>query len=187
VRSFESMAANESRPTLPPSVRDGVTVATTAARELDVLHVTTGMNGVLMSESSSFSAWRHELEEVVRSSLDSASGLIVSSSSDKDRTTLTIERERTTRTSTRPERARARISTADTGWLLLDLDGQFKYRDLDYDPEGNREFLKILARLAEAYFAGKGREEVRRGIFGRSRREFPLELDGETYIFTEKA
>jgi len=182
------MAANESRPTLPPSVRDGVTVATTAARELDVLHVTTGMNGVLMSESSSFSAWRHELEEVVRSSLDSASGLIVSSSSDKDRTTLTIERsDSTTRTSTRPERAQARISTADTGWLLLDLDGQFKYRDLDYDPEGNREFLKILARLAEAYFAGKGREEVRRGIFGRSRREFPLELDGETYIFTEKA
>lgn len=141
-----------------------------------------------MSDDSSLSAWRHELEEVVRSSLDPASGLVVSSSSDKDRTILTIERsESTTGKSTRPERAQARISTTDTGWLLLDLGGQFKYRDLDYDPEGKREFLKILAKLAGAYLAGKGREEVRRGIFGRSRREFPLELDGETYIFTEKA
>jgi hypothetical protein len=71
--------------------------------------------------------------------------------------------------------------------LLLELDDQFKYRDLDYDPEEKREFLKILAKLAEVYLDGKGREEVSRGIFGRSRRDFPLELDGETYIFTETA
>jgi hypothetical protein len=141
-----------------------------------------------MSESPSLRAWRHELEEVVRSSLDPASGLVVSPSPDKDRTTLTIQRgESTTFTSTRTERVQARMSTVGTGWVLLVLDGQFRYREFNYDPEGEREALKILARLAEAYFAGKGREEVRRGIFGRNRREFPLELDGETYIFTETA
>lgn len=142
-----------------------------------------------MSERSRESAWRQDSEEVVRSSLDPASGLVVSSSDENDRLTLIIHRipSTTTHTSTCPQRAQARISTIGTGWVLLNLDGQFKFREFDYDPEGERELLKLMAKLAEAYFAGKGREEVRRGIFGRSRMEFPLELDGETYIFTDTA
>lgn len=137
-----------------------------------------------MREGSSERAWRHDLEGVVRSSLDPASDLVVSSSDENNRTTLTIERRESTN---RPERAQARISTMDTGWLLLGLDGQFKFREVDYDPEGQRETLKLMVKLVEAYLAGKGREEVRRGIFGGSHKEFTLELDGETYVFTEKA
>lgn len=69
----------------------------------------------------------------------------------------------------------------------MDLDGQFKFREIDYDPEGQRETLTLMSRLAEAYLAGKGHEGVKRRILGRRHSELTLELDGETYVFKKKA
>ena len=135
--------------------------------------------------SRTASAWRHEIEEIVRSSLDPASGLAVSASVEGDGyLTLTIQPSSlTTRALTHPERAQARIGTLGTEWILLDLDGNFELREWYGDPEELREKLMLLARLAEAYLTGEGSEEVKRGILGRRHHELTLALDGERYVF----
>ncbi|NMM22185.1 MAG: hypothetical protein HHJ11_01570 [Phycicoccus sp.] len=138
-----------------------------------------------MNKSSRASAWRQDVEAIVRSSLGPASGLVVSASVEEDGyLILTFHTSSsTTAAPTHTERAEARIGTTGTGWILLDLDGRFELREWYGDPEEERKTLTLLARLAEAYLAGKGRDELKGAAFGRRRSELTLELDGETYVF----
>jgi hypothetical protein len=63
------------------------------------------------------------------------------------------------------------------------LDRCFELREWYGNPEEERDALARQARLAEAYLAGKGREGLKRGIFGRRHIELTLELGGETNVF----
>ena len=124
-----------------------------------------------------------DMEEIVRSRLGPASGLAISSSADADRhLSLTISAALPAHPQP-PQRVQSRIVTNGVDTFLLDLDGRFEYRDVDWDPAGQREILTLLTMLAEAYLAGRGREGVSRGLFGRRHGELTLELDGETYVF----
>lgn len=125
-----------------------------------------------------------DMEEIVRSTLGPACGLAISSSADADHhLSLTISAALPAHPHAPLHRVRARIVTNGVDTFLLDLDDRFEYRDVDWDPAGQREILTLLAMLAEAYLAGSGREGVRRGLFGRRRGELTLELDGQTYVF----
>jgi len=138
-----------------------------------------------VNRSSRASAWHNEVEEIVRSNLDPASGLLVSATIEEDGyLVLTIQpSSSTTQAPTHTQRAQARIGTTGTGWVLLDLDRRFELRDWYGNPEEERDALARQARLAEAYLAGKGREGLKRGTFGRRHIELTLELDGETNVF----
>lgn len=73
----------------------------------------------------------------------------------------------------------AKISSSGTEMVLLKLDDQYAYRDFDYHSDCQREILRRMVRLAEAYFNGEGREIERRGFLGRRVKEFELSLEGE--------
>ena len=123
-----------------------------------------------------------QMEEVVRSSLGPASELAVSRSAGAHhQLTLTIDATSPDSTRPRPERVQARIVTNGVDAFLLDLDGRFEYRDIDWDSEGQKEILTLLTMLAEAYLAGNGREAEKRGALGRRHGELTLELAGQTY------
>jgi|GEM_PF-3416026 hypothetical protein len=124
----------------------------------------------------------HDVEEIVRASLDPASGLVISTSVEEDGyLSLTIH---TSASTTRPDRAHARILTSGIEMFLLVLDDQFEYRDFDWETEGQRQILALMAKLAEAYLAGGGREGLKGGIFGRRHSQLTLELAGQTYVFS---
>ena len=124
----------------------------------------------------------HAIEGIVRSQVDPGSGLTISRSDDADHyLSLAIRVNPSRRLPAHPERVEARIVTDGVDTFLLDLDGQFEYRDIDWDSSGQRQILTLLTMLAQAYLAGEGREGERRGFFGRRHSELTLELDGETY------
>jgi hypothetical protein len=129
----------------------------------------------------------HDVEEIVRSSLGPASGLFVSRSVETDGyLTLTIRASSSTHTPNRTDGARAQIKTNGVDTFVLALDDQFEYRDVDWVPEGQRQILTLLTRLAEAYLAGSGRAGVKRGFFGGRYSELTVGLDRETYLFRGK-
>ena len=129
----------------------------------------------------------HDMAGVVGAQLGPGSGLTITSTADSDHVlSLVIQAVQAIpsgRTPVRPERVQARIVTNGVDTFLLDLDGRFEYRDIDWDPAGQREILTVLAMLARAYLAGAGHEAERRGVFGRRHSELTLELDGATYVF----
>lgn len=126
----------------------------------------------------------HGVEEIVRSRLDPTSGLFVARSAGGDGClTLIVQANSLTHTPSRATGAQAQIETNGVDTFVLCLDGQFGYRDFDWVPEGQREILTLLSRLAEAYLAGKGCEGERRGFFGRRYSQLTLELDGQAYLF----
>jgi hypothetical protein len=137
----------------------------------------------------------HGVEEIVRSRLDPTSGLLVARSAGGDGClTLIVQANSLAHTPSRATGAQAqanvwslprsgRIETNGVDTFVLCLDGQFEYRDFDWVPEGQREILTLLSRLAEAYLAGKGCEGERRGFFGRRYSQLTLELDGQAYLF----
>ncbi len=128
----------------------------------------------------------HDMAEVVGAQLGPGSGLSITSTADSDHVlSLAIQNLQAIPSGPTPgpERVQARIVTNGVDTFLLDLDGRFEYRDIDWDPAGQREILTVLAMLAQAYLAGAGHESERRGVFGRRHSELTLELDGETYVF----
>jgi len=128
----------------------------------------------------------HDMAEVVGAQLGPGSGLSITSTADSDHVlSLAIQNLQAfpSGPTPGPERVQARIVTNGVDTFLLDLDGRFEYRDIDWDPAGQREILTVLAMLAQAYLAGAGHESERRGVFGRRHSELTLELDGETYVF----
>ena len=129
-----------------------------------------------------------DMAEVVGAQLGPGSGLTITSTADSDHVlSLAIQAAQAIpsgRAPDGPERVQARIVTNGVDTFLLDLDGRFEYRDIDWDPAGQREILTVLTMLAQAYLAGAGHESERRGVFGRRHSELALELDGETYVLT---
>jgi hypothetical protein len=128
-----------------------------------------------------------DMAEVVGAQLGPGSGLSLTSTADSDHVlSLAIQAVQAIPSGPTPhrgERIQARIVTNGVDTFLLDLDGRFEYRDIDWDPAGQREILTVLAMLAQAYLAGAGHEGERRGVFGRRHSELTLELDGATYVF----
>jgi hypothetical protein len=125
-----------------------------------------------------------DIEEIVRSSLDPASGLVVVPSADAHHyLTMTIQASRSPCTPPRLERAEARIGTNGVDTFVLDLDGSFEYRDIDWQPQGQREILTLMTRLAQAYLAGGGSPGEKRGVTGRRYGQLTLELDGKPFVF----
>jgi len=124
-----------------------------------------------------------DIEEIVRSSLDPASGLVIAASADVHHyLTMTIQPGRSSDTRLHLERAEAAIRTNGVDTFVLDLDGSFEYRDIDWQPQGQREILTLMTRLAQAYLAGEGRQGERRGVTGRRYGQLTLELDGVPYV-----
>jgi hypothetical protein len=129
----------------------------------------------------------HDIEEIVRSSLDRETRLAVTSSADvRHCLTLTIQAKPSTSALLRPGRSKARIATNGVDTFVLDLDDRFEYRDIDWEPQGQGEILRLMTGLAQAYLAGAGREAEKRGLTGRRYRQLILELDGESYRFKGK-
>ena len=126
----------------------------------------------------------HDIEEIVRSGLGPQLRLDISASADvRHCLTLTIQASASTRDHLRPDRVRARIATNGIDTFVLDLDDRFEYRDIDWEPQGQDEILRLMTRLARAYLAGGGRESEKRGLTGRRHRQLVLELDGEPFVF----
>jgi hypothetical protein len=127
-----------------------------------------------------------DIEEIVRSSLDPAAGLAISTSADAHHLlTLNIHSGRSTQGRPRPVRTEAHLRTNGVDTFVLDLDG-FEYRDIDWQPDGQGQILTLMARLAQAYLAGGGREDEERGLIGRRYRRLTVELDGGSYPFRGK-
>jgi len=125
-----------------------------------------------------------DIEEIVRSSLDPASGFVIVTSADAHHyLTMTIQTRRSPGTPPRLERAESRIRTNGVDTFVLDLDGSFEYRDIDWQPAGQREILTLMTRLAQAYLDGGGRPGEKRGVMGRRYSQLTLELDGLPYVF----
>jgi len=129
----------------------------------------------------------HDIEEIVRSSLDPESRLAVTASADvRHCLTLTIQATPSASAPLHPGRVKARIATNGVDTFVLDLDDRFEYRDIDWEPQGQSEILRLMTGLAQAYLAGDGRETERRGLIGRRHSQLIVELDGEPYRFKGK-
>ncbi len=126
----------------------------------------------------------HAIEEIVRSRLDPGSGLTISRSDDAGHyLTLAIRADPSHRLPAHPGRVEARIVTDGVDTFVLDLDGEFEYRDIDWESEGQREILTLLTMLAAAYLAGEGHQGDRHGFFGRRHSVLTLAVNGEAYDF----
>jgi hypothetical protein len=121
----------------------------------------------------------HEVEQLVRSALSSNPRLEVTGEVAGGELILTVRR---VSPSSPTGRASARIVTSGVEGFYLYLDSTYDYQEFDWAPEGQRESVILLAKLAESYLDGQGDEEERRGLFGRVRKELTLQVDGETYI-----
>jgi hypothetical protein len=75
--------------------------------------------------------------------------------------------------------------------FFLELDDLYDLKEFDWEPDGQREIVRTLARLALSYLRGAGVEVEMdaRSWFGRRRRRRYLDvvLDGETHRFTRYA
>lgn len=84
-----------------------------------------------------------------------------------------------------PEAPRsARFWTTGVEAFFLDLDNGYSYRDFEWQEDAQVAIVRRLARLAGAYLAGAGEERRVRQRFGRVKRQFDIELDGERVTFT---
>jgi hypothetical protein len=85
----------------------------------------------------------------------------------------------------------ARLWTSGVEAFFLELDDLYDLKEFDWEPEGQREIVRTLTRLALSYLRGAGveAEEEERSWFGRRRRRRYLDivLDGETHRFTRYA
>jgi hypothetical protein len=86
---------------------------------------------------------------------------------------------------------RARLWTSGVEAFFLVLDDLYDLKEFDWEPEGQREIVRTLTRLAISYQRGAGVEVEKdeRSWFGRRRRRRYLNivLDGETHSFTRYA
>lgn len=85
----------------------------------------------------------------------------------------------------------ARLWTSGVEAFFLELDDLYDLKEFDWEPDGQREIVRTLARLALSYLRGAGVEVEMdaRSWFGRRRRRRYLDvvLDGETHRFTRYA
>jgi hypothetical protein len=81
----------------------------------------------------------------------------------------------------------ARLWTSGVEAFILDLDDLYDLKESDWEPDGQREIVRTLARLALSYLRGAGVEVETRSRFGRRRRYLDVVLDGETRRFTRYA
>lgn len=80
-------------------------------------------------------------------------------------------------------RTRARIWTTGVEAFFLELDERYSLKEFDWEPAGQADIVRLMTRLACAYLLGRGTEVETKAAFGRLRRHFEIELDGQTYRF----
>jgi hypothetical protein len=81
----------------------------------------------------------------------------------------------------------ARLWTLGVEAFFLELDDLYDLKEFDWEPDGQREIVRELTRLALSYLRGAGVEVEMdaRSWFGRRRRRYlDVVLDGETHRFT---
>lgn len=87
----------------------------------------------------------------------------------------------------RPDRDQARIWTSGAEAFFLELDERFNFKEFDWELEGQADIVRLMTRLAMAYLQGHGAEGESKGTFGRRRKQFEIELDGQTYRFASNS
>jgi len=87
----------------------------------------------------------------------------------------------------RQGRVQARIWTNGAEAFFLEVDERFTFKEFDWELDGQADIIRRMTRLAIAYLQGHGVEGESKGTFGRHRKNFEIELDGETYRFVSNS
>lgn len=129
-----------------------------------------------------------DTERLVREELVLAGDFAVSKRLDRDYLSLTINAPLDAdNIGARQGRGQARIWTSGVEAFFLELDERFNLKEFDWELEGQADIIRRMTRLAIAYLHGHGVEGDSKGAFGRRRKHFEIELDGETYRFASNA
>lgn len=125
-----------------------------------------------------------DIERLVRETLGVTGSFAVSKRLDREYLSLTITAPLAADDgSTRQGRVQARIWTSGVEAFFLELDERWSLKEFDWEIEGQADIVRLMTCLAVAYLQGQGAERESKGAFGRRRRHFELELDGQTYGF----
>lgn len=118
---------------------------------------------------------------VVREAVADTDWVEVTSSREGRYVSILIEGSQTT--SARVKR-HARLWSSGVEAFILELDDLYDRKDFDWEPEGQREIVWTLTRIAIEYLRGAGVQVTDRSRLGRRRHYLDIELDGGTYRFS---
>lgn len=128
------------------------------------------------------------IEHLVRETLALTGDFAASKRLDREYLSLTITAPLAADSGgARQDRVQARIWTSGAEAFFLELDERFNLKEFDWELEGQEDIVRLLTRLAIAYLQGHGVEGESKGTFGRRRKHFEIELDGQTYRFASNS
>ena len=129
-----------------------------------------------------------DIERLVRETLALTGDFAASKRLDREYLSLTITAPLAADDiGARQGRVQARIWTSGAEAFFLELDERFNLKEFDWELEGQEDIVRLLTRLAIAYLQGHGVEGESKGTFGRRRKHFEIELDGQTYRFASNS